>query len=65
MSSNTNSELNKVEQTGKTIAHANARRITAEEVTVVSGGVGVILPSQQTSSACYPAYGRDWGGRDE
>lgn len=56
--------LNNPEQTGSTIARANARRITSKELLEVSGGLDVVLPSQQTSSMCYPAYGRDWGGRD-
>jgi len=65
MSLKTELELNKPEQTGRTIARANARRITTEELIAVGGGLAVILPSQQTSSACYSYLGVDYGGRDE
>lgn len=61
----TKAELNKPEQTGRTIARANARRITTEELIAVGGGLPIILPSQQTSSACYMYLGVDYGGRDE
>jgi hypothetical protein len=62
MSLKTRAELNKAEQTGRTIARANARLITTEEANAVSGA---LLPSQATSCQCVWYKGVDYGGWDE
>ncbi len=58
---NNKAELNKGEQTGRTIARANARLITAEEAKAVGGAL------MATSCACYWYKGVDYGsaGGDE
>lgn len=64
MSLKTKEELNKAEQTGRTIARANARLITTEEAEAVIGAK-LILPSQATSCQCVWYKGVDYGGYDE
>jgi len=66
MSLNTETDVNKAEPIGKTIAHANARLITTEEAKQVGGGKLLPWPwVGATSSACVSYGGADYEGRDE